>query len=326
MKAPLDTGFIHDLSQLDVLRQKAANGEQSDDALKAAAEQFEALFTQMLFKSMRQANEAFESDLVDNRTSKFYEQMADEQLASALSREGSLGLADLIVQQFKGSMISEPMDVGANSASDRIRLQPTQPSAPLSPEADALKAQTPALGDDVVIPSAHMLAQQNATPAPKADKPFESPDEFVSRLTPYAKKAARMLGTDPALLIAQAALETGWGKKVIANARGSSNNLFNIKADPRWYGGKVATQTLEFYDDIPVQEMASFRAYASYEDSFNDYVSFLNRNPRYATALQQSAQPEQFIRGIHQAGYATDPQYSDKVLSVFNRVKGMMEP
>ncbi|STO56788.1 flagellar assembly peptidoglycan hydrolase FlgJ [Grimontia hollisae] len=323
MKAPLDTGFIHDLSRLDVLRQKAASGEQSDDALRAAAEQFEALFTQMLFKSMRSANEAFESDLIDNRTSKFYEQMADEQLSSALSREGSLGLADLIIQQFKG-LQSEPMDVGNNSASERIRLQPTMPPAPNMTEDEAADQVLSPLSDDTVIPSPHMLAQQNAAPKVESSKPFETPDEFVSRLTPYAKKAARALGTDPAILIAQAALETGWGKKVIANARGSSHNLFNIKADPRWEGNKVATQTLEFHDDIPVQEMASFRAYPSYEDSFADYVSFLNRNPRYTTALQQTAEPEQFIRGLHQAGYATDPQYADKVLSVFDRVKGMM--
>lgn len=324
MKAPLDTGFIHDLSRLDVLRQKAASGEQSDDALRAAAEQFEALFTQMLFKSMRSANEAFESDLIDNRTSKFYEQMADEQLSSALSREGSLGLADLVIQQFKGLQNSEPMDVGNNSASERIRLQPTMPPAPNMTEEEAPDQVLSPLSDDTVIPSPHMLAQQNAAPKVESSKPFETPDEFVSRLTPYAKKAARALGTDPAILIAQAALETGWGKKVIANARGSSHNLFNIKADPRWEGNKVATQTLEFHDDIPVQEMASFRAYPSYEDSFADYVSFLNRNPRYTTALQQTAEPEQFIRGLHQAGYATDPQYADKVLSVFDRVKGMM--
>ena len=130
MKTPLDTGFIHDISRLDILRQKAASGEQSDDAMRAAAEQFEALFTQMLFKSMRQANEAFESDLVDNRTSKFYQQMADEQLSSALSPEGSLGLADLIVQQFKGSQSSEPMDTGSNTASDRIKLAPISPFPP----------------------------------------------------------------------------------------------------------------------------------------------------------------------------------------------------
>ncbi|MDD1792474.1 flagellar assembly peptidoglycan hydrolase FlgJ [Enterovibrio sp. ZSDZ42] len=331
MKTPLDTGFIHDISRLDILRQKAASGEQSDDAMRAAAEQFEALFTQMLFKSMRQANEAFESDLVDNRTSKFYEQMADEQLSSALSREGSLGLADLIVQQFKGSQGSEPMDAGENTASDRIQLGQVPPIAlPLAeknptaqPEDTFNLLDRPT--EEALIPSPHLLAQRNAAPKVVENKPFETPDEFVERLTPYAQKAARALGTDPAILIAQAALETGWGKKVIANARGSSHNLFNIKADPRWEGSKVATQTLEFHNDIPVQEIASFRAYSSYEDSFNDYVRFLNKNPRYSTALQSTEKPESFIRGLHQAGYATDPQYSDKVMSVFDRVKGIMQ-
>ncbi|OEE61008.1 flagellar rod assembly protein/muramidase FlgJ [Enterovibrio norvegicus FF-454] len=330
MKTPLDTGFIHDISRLDILRQKAASGEQSDDAMRAAAEQFEALFTQMLFKSMRQANEAFESDLVDDRTSKFYQQMADEQLSSALSREGSLGLADLIVQQFKGSQSSEPMETGSNTASDRIQLAPISPLPPALADEEQKAAQEGLerkafSSQDMFVPSPHMLAQRNALPKATQPKPFETPDEFVSRLTPYAQKAARTLGTDPAILIAQAALETGWGKKVIANARGSSHNLFNIKADPRWEGNKVATQTLEFHDDIPVQEMASFRAYASYEDSFNDYVRFLNKNPRYSTALQSTEEPETFIRGLHQAGYATDPQYSDKVLSVFDRVKGLMD-
>lgn len=325
MKTPIDTGFIHDLSRLDALRQKASNGdgEQSDEAMRAAAEQFEAIFTQMLFKSMRDANDAFKSDLIDNRTSKFYEQMADEQLSSALSREGSLGLADLIVQQFKGAQ-GEPMDVGANTASGRIDLSPTLRLPPVNTDEEQVLPNLEEL-EQAIKPSVEAQPQQGAFAPEMNTKPFETPDEFVSRLTPYAQRAARSLGTDPAMLIAQAALETGWGKKVITNARGNSHNLFNIKADPRWAGQKVATQTLEFHNDIPVQEMASFRSYSSYQDSFDDYVRFLNTNPRYATALEQSEKPEQFIRGLHKAGYATDPQYSDKVISVFNRVKGLMD-
>ncbi|PMN67279.1 flagellar assembly peptidoglycan hydrolase FlgJ [Enterovibrio norvegicus] len=325
MKTPIDTGFIHDLSRLDSLRQKASNGDgkQSDEAMRAAAEQFEAIFTQMLFKSMREANDAFKSDLIDNRTSKFYEQMADEQLSSALSREGSLGLADLIVQQFKSAQ-GEPMDVGENTASGRIDLLPTLRVPPVNTDEELVLPNLEAL-EQAIKPNVEVQPQQSALAPEMNAKPFETPDEFVSRLTPYAQRAARSLGTDPAMLIAQAALETGWGKKVIANVRGNSHNLFNIKADPRWAGQKVATQTLEFHNDIPVQEMASFRSYSSYQDSFDDYVRFLNTNPRYATALEQSEKPEQFIRGLHKAGYATDPQYSDKVISVFNRVKGLMD-
>ena len=105
-------------------------------------------------------------------------------------------------------------------------------------------------------------------------------------MKPYAERAARALGVDSSLILAQAALETGWGKKVIANTRGSSHNLFNIKADKRWTGDKVATQTLEYHQGIPVKENAAFRSYSSFEDSFNDYVQFLNDNPRANSALR----------------------------------------
>lgn len=316
MKMPIDTGFIHDISQLDKLRQQAASSENADDALRAAAEQFEAIFTQMLFKSMRQANEAFESDLVDNRTSKFFQQMADEQLSSTLSQQGSLGLADLIVQQFKG-INNDVVDTTNNLENKRPKLNILSPPELIKKQAAVLSDKDPQLKA-----SFDSRAKDQVKTPPIS---FNSPSEFVTNLAPYAKKAARLLGVDPAILIAQAALETGWGEKVIANARGSSHNLFNIKADPRWQGEKLAVQTLEYHQDIPVQEKASFRAYSSFEDSFDDYVQFLNKNPRYANALEQSKTPSQFIKGLHDAGYATDPNYADKVMSVFKRVKGLME-
>ena len=152
---------------------------------------------------------------------------------------------------------------------------------------------------------------------------FDSPEQFVQSLKPYADKAAKALGIDSSILIAQAALETGWGKKVINNSLGSSNNLFNIKADNSWKGDKVATQTLEFHDNVPVKEKAAFRSYDSYEESFNDFVRFLNQNPRYQTTLSQNNNSESFIRGIHKAGYATDPNYADKVLQVKQRIDKM---
>lgn len=330
MQTPIDTAFIHDLSQLDKLRQKSLSSEGADDALLEAAKQFEAIFTQMLFKSMRDANAAFESDLVDNRTSKFYQEMADEQLSSALSREGSLGIAEMIYQQLKGP--EDPKDKATSEIPGMLTKEnnfflPARPSSAVS-------------GDDASLPLPFLpmkniksLQAPNEAlfnpsdiiePALKKEK-FDSPSDFVSRLMPYAKKAAQALGTDPAILIAQAALETGWGKKIISNARGSSHNLFNIKADPAWKGNKVAVQTLEFHQNIPVQEMASFRAYGAYEESFDDYVQFLNANPRYAPALLQSKTPDLFIEGLHNAGYATDPNYSNKVMSVFDRVKSLIK-
>ncbi|PCS21971.1 flagellar assembly peptidoglycan hydrolase FlgJ [Candidatus Enterovibrio escicola] len=323
MSDPIDTGFIHDFSRLNVLRQKAIDGDRSGDALRVVAEQFESLFTHILFKSMREANEVFKSDMIDNRTSQFYQEMADEQMSSVFAREGALGLAELIIQQVKGLDSTKQMEGSVNLLRGRMNVLPTMSAVAIRPLEDEANTVAVELAT-AVTPSSHMRVRQNVEPLKIDVKGFKSPEEFVSQLTLYANRAARALGTDPAMLIAQAALETGWGKKIISNVRGNSRNLFNIKADPKWTGQKIVTQTLEFDGDIPVQQIASFRAYASYQDSFNDYVYFLKANPRYDTALQQSMEPDQFIRGLHQAGYSTDPHYPDKVISVFSRVKDLM--
>ena len=318
----VDAGFVHDLSSLDRLRAGIKDDEQG--SLRAAAVQFESIFTQMLFKSMRQANEAFESDLMSSTNTKFFEQMHDEQMASELSSTGSLGLADLIVNQLGGEQEKPPEDVSRNAIHDSPLRLPVDKNGNKPDQAMVDKA-----ADDAIKAMKASQAQQSAVMAPPLAKAnpesFDSPEEFVSKLQPYAEKAANALGTDPAVLIAQAALETGWGKKVIKNAAGSSNNLFNIKADPRWQGGKVATNTLEFHNGIAVQEKAAFRSYNDYQDSFNDYVRFLNQNPRYENALNSPEDPRQFIRNLHKAGYATDPNYSQKVISVMGKVTSMMK-
>ncbi|WP_434356347.1 flagellar assembly peptidoglycan hydrolase FlgJ [Parasalinivibrio latis] len=318
MKSPADIGFIQDLASLDTLRQQAQKGGDDEKAaLHAAAKQFEALFTQMLFKSMRNANKVFESDLVDNRTSKFYEQMADEQLASNLSKEGSLGLADLIVQQLSGDKEKHPQAVMRTAAVDSALRLPVK-------EAHASEAAENALAEVQRLRRLMRAPLENTVHPVKQSESFESPEAFVASMSPYAKKAARALGADPAIILAQAALETGWGNKVINNAGRFSHNLFNIKADSRWAGPKMATRTLEVYDGIPVQETAAFRSYDSYQDSFDDYVAFLHNNPRYGNALKSAGDPSEFIHGLHQAGYATDPNYPDKVMRVFDKVKKIM--
>lgn len=298
-----DIGFIHDIAGLDKLRQQAVEGDEGSEkaALTAAAKQFEAIFTSMLFKSMRDANSTFESGLMDSQNQQFYRQMMDEQMSSELSASGSLGLADMIVAQLSSGSVENQNAKAGNTdfesmmeKVDRIRRD---------------RAENPA------------VAQTREAPA--SPSRFESPESFVSSMQPYAEKAARALGVDSSLLLAQAALETGWGQKVINNSRGSSNNLFNIKADRSWSGDKVATQTLEYHQGVPVKEQAAFRSYQNYEDSFNDYVRFLNENPRYTTALRHGGNNEAFIHGIHKAGYATDPQYANKVLRVKEKIDQM---
>lgn len=298
-----DIGFIHDIGSLDRLRQQAVNGEEGSEkeALTAAAKQFESIFTSMLFKSMRDANSSFKSDMLNSQNEQFYRQMQDDQMASELSASGSLGLADMIVAQLSAGQASDATEDKVRSEGFDTSLQRPQYSGR----------------------SEDRVSEVQSASTVKQPVSFDSPESFVTSMKPYAEKAASALGVDSSLLLAQAALETGWGSKMVKNSLGNSNNLFNIKADRSWKGDKVATQTLEFHGKTAVKESASFRSYSSFEDSFNDYVKFLNENPRYETALQHQGNSENFIKGIHQAGYATDPNYADKVLRVKAKIDEM---
>ena len=298
-----DIGFIHDIGSLDRLRQQAVNGEggSEQEALKAAAKQFESIFTSMLFKSMRDANSSFKSDMLNSQNEQFYRQMLDDQMSSELSASGSLGLADMIVAQLSAGQ-------GTDQQESKVRQEGFDPA--LERPKYSKKVDRTERPESVAKVAAQPVS-------------FDSPESFVTSMSPYAEKAARALGVDSSLLLAQAALETGWGSKMVKNSLGNSNNLFNIKADRSWKGDKVATQTLEFHGKTAVKEQASFRSYANFEESFNDYVKFLNENPRYQTALQHQGSSENFIKGIHSAGYATDPNYADKVLRVKAKIDQM---
>ncbi|TPH17131.1 glucosaminidase domain-containing protein [Litorilituus lipolyticus] len=166
------------------------------------------------------------------------------------------------------------------------------------------------------------MAKQNV----KISTPnFEQPKDFVSALIKPAKKVQEKLGVPFEVVIAQAALETGWGQKIIKDADGaSSNNLFNIKADARWSGNKVSKDTLEFENGAMVKKTAPFRMYQSLTESVNDYVNFLSTNNRYQDALQQPGDVEQFLHSLQKAGYATDPQYANKILGTLKKVGNLL--
>ncbi|SJL82294.1 flagellar assembly peptidoglycan hydrolase FlgJ [Vibrio palustris] len=313
--SPNDIGFIQDISGLDSLRKKAIHGDKGagEEALKSAASQFESIFTNMMLKSMRDANKAFKSGLFDSHTEDMYRQMRDEQMVSQLSEKGSLGLADMIVKQLS---VGEAVKAeGGKTFQDEVEnVRRARQAA-----AQQAEPRLPVVGQQDQRPNS--VTQTSKTSEAKAIS-FDSPYEFVKSLKPYADKAAKALGVDSSLLLAQAALETGWGQKVVKNAQHSSYNLFNIKANSAWQGPRVATQTLEYENSVPVMEKAAFRAYPSYKESFNDYVQFLETNPRYSQALTHKGNDD-FIRGIHKAGYATDPNYSDKVLRVKAQIESM---
>ncbi|PWB33550.1 flagellar assembly peptidoglycan hydrolase FlgJ [Pseudomonas sp. SDI] len=163
------------------------------------------------------------------------------------------------------------------------------------------------------------VAQPPLAPAKKA---FGSSDEFVATMLPMAEQAAKRIGVDPRYLVAQAALETGWGKSVMRQADGSSShNLFGIKATGNWQGGEARAITSEFRNGQFVKETAAFRSYDSYQDSFHDLVSLLQNNSRYQEAVKAADKPEQFVRELQKAGYATDPDYASKISQIAKQMK-----
>ncbi|WP_439889037.1 flagellar assembly peptidoglycan hydrolase FlgJ [Pseudomonas sp. MBLB4123] len=182
----------------------------------------------------------------------------------------------------------------------------------------APKDKALSLGDSDAV-SGRRLAQA-ATAAGKSA--FASPAEFVAAMLPMAEKAAEKIGVEARYLVAQAALETGWGKSIIRQRDGSSShNLFGIKSHNSWDGESARVLTTEYQGGKAVKEAASFRAYDSYAQSFEDYVSFLQSNGRYEKALNATDNPERFVRELQQAGYATDPHYARKVSQIARKMQ-----
>lgn len=307
---------ITDFNALAKLKNDAR--EQDPEALKQVAKQFESLFLNMILKSMRQAK--LDDGVLDNDQSKFYQEMYDQQLSTNLSGERGVGLADLMVKQLSpkqasstDTQVMEDIDNATPHSTEQHNLTVYERTKMAMlrrdwPEPTRLEAIAPP-EDNIIIVDDDM---------PELDR-RGSKQAFVEQLLPLAQKAAAELGVEPKVLIAQAALETGWGRSVIKNRDGSSSyNLFNIKAGSAWDGRQARISTLEFEGGIPTKVMSGFRVYDSYADSFNDYVKFIKEKPRYADAVKQVSNPERYMRELQQAGYATDPHYAGKVMNIYN--------
>ncbi|MGR9115537.1 MAG: flagellar assembly peptidoglycan hydrolase FlgJ [Gammaproteobacteria bacterium] len=290
-----------DFSGLARLKNEAR--QESPEALKEVAKQFESLFLNMVLKSMREAKLA--DGLLDNDQSNFYRDMYDQQLAIHLSGDPGVGLADLIAKQLGRNDKSEEAEKMAledylNSPVRRI------PSKPMQANAFSEPAVTDSIGFEPEVKNSET-------------RPIQSARQFVKQLYDHAQKAASELGVEPKVILAQAALETGWGKSVIQNRDGSSSfNLFNIKAGSSWRGKQTHVTTLEFDQGVAHKQMAGFRAYESFQDSFDDYVRLIKNNPRYNQALKHAGDPERYMIELQKAGYATDPHYADKVMSIYH--------
>ncbi|MEW5756001.1 MAG: flagellar assembly peptidoglycan hydrolase FlgJ [Pseudomonadota bacterium] len=294
---PIKTDAYTDFAQFGRLRSQAA--EDPQQGLRKVAEQFEALFLHMMLKSMREASMG--DPMFDSQATDTYRDLMDHQLATDLAAKRGIGIADMLVRQLSGHLPE------AQSGLERIPSRPAI-SGGVVPPARAL----PPIEPMRPVPDA-----ATAEPEPLA---FASPEAFIRYMTPLAEQAGRELGVDPKALIAQAALETGWGKKILRRDDDrSSFNLFNIKADRRWQGEQAVVSTLEYEGGLPVKTAAAFRAYGSYGESFADYVAFLKNSPRYAKALESAGDPAEYVRQLQEAGYATDPNYAKKISEIMGR-------
>lgn len=289
----------------------------SPEALKQTAKQFEAIFINNVLKSMREAKLA--DGAFDNNESKFFTEMYHHQLAENLS--GSLGLADMIVKQLGGGQAdagqAKQEGQGLNDYFNSALPANALPPSVRQEIAGRLGVQGNA-SDEEVLQALFNGSSQNRVLPSDSGAPIQSADEFVQRLRPHAEQAARELGVDPDILLAQAALETGWGQSLIKNGNGSTSyNLFNIKADRSWQGRQAQVPTLEYEGGVVKKVNAGFRSYGSFEESFKDYVQFIKNNPRYENALRHAGNPQQYVRELQRAGYATDPRYANKVLDIY---------
>lgn len=289
-----------DLSSVQAIRSIKDKGQ----ALEKVAQQFESMMLRMMMKSMRAANEVFsEGNFLSSHETETYQGMLDDQLALSLSQGKGMGIAEVLVRQLN-SRFGDPRTNAATSAAGFAEyLDRRHTATPEQPAATSASIPGPVSWTPI------------AEPTPNFDGTIES---FVDAIYPLAEKAGRRLGVAPEVLIAQSALETGWGQKVNVHHNGASSfNFFNIKADNRWQGDAVSVSTLEYREGMPVRERANFRAYPTAQHSFDDYVNFVGSSPRYQKALE-CTDGESFVRELAEAGYATDRNYADKIIRILN--------
>ncbi|MBK5971043.1 MULTISPECIES: flagellar assembly peptidoglycan hydrolase FlgJ [Thiorhodovibrio] len=303
-----DPAGLHDL------RRQATSGD--SEGLEATARAFEAMLVGQMLKQMRATS--LGDGLFDSAQSDMYRDMLDQEIAQSVSEGPGLGFRGLLMQQLgrtsaSAAQAADPADLRVPERNPYLR-----PMRPLSSAAGAGE------GAESAQTWRRTSASVEAPPLDPNDWPPSSPEDFLRVLRPQAEAAAAKLGFDPNVLLAQSALETGWGRRVPRHADGqSSYNLFGIKAHGGWTGDRVSVGTLEYRNGVAQRERWAFRAYPSPAESFQDYVEFLHRNPRYRDVLA-SPNSREFVRGLQRAGYATDPNYANKILSIHDRLNAMM--
>ncbi|WP_206950728.1 flagellar assembly peptidoglycan hydrolase FlgJ [Trinickia acidisoli] len=322
----VDTGtdisqrFALDVQGFDALRAQAAASPQQ--ALKSTARQFDAVFIQMMLKSMREATP--QDGILDSNDSKQYQSMLDQQLAQQLSSKG-IGVADALITQLSRNMGGS----GANGSGSSNALNNllggggggSGDSGNSAMMGALARAYSNAQANGSLAMGKGYSGQSSLTPPLRGNGASAKVDAFVDKMAAPAQAASAATGIPARFIVGQAALESGWGKGEIKNANGtSSHNVFGIKATPDWTGKTVSAVTTEYVNGKPRKVVQKFRSYGSYTEAMTDYASMLRDNPRYASVLSTSRDAASFAHGMQKAGYATDPHYANKLISIMRQM------
>ncbi len=316
---PSSASIAHELAadsrSLDALKRDA--GRDPRQAIKSAARQFEAMFMQMVLKSMREATP--KSGLLDSSAGDLYNGMLDQQLASTVS--GGSGLASIIERQLTRHMRATAPATPASGDAARAPKSTALPAvAGQTPAAAPLAAQF-SVGGGVSRSSPTVSAGDGPSAATSGATAQKA---FVNRMWDHALLAQRETGLPARFIIGQAALESGWGSREIAGSDGiRSFNLFGIKATGGWQGRTVEAVTTEYENGVAVRKVEKFRAYNGYGEAFRDWARLLSANPRYAQVLAQGTDAAGFASGLQRAGYATDPNYAAKLRRVIEAAQAL---
>ncbi|WP_250452607.1 flagellar assembly peptidoglycan hydrolase FlgJ [Caballeronia sp. ATUFL_M2_KS44] len=328
----LSNRFALDTQGFDALRAQA--GANPQQGLKAAAQQFDAVFTQMMLKSMRDATPS--DSPFESNDSKSFTAMLDQQLSQQMSSKG-IGVADMMLKQLMrnaGGKADANIMGGAGGAKSMNAMQALGGMSGGGGDIESNAGNIAAMN---AMAKAYAAAQANKnggslgdgrgySAASSLDPPAhgngsDKVNAFVERLAAPAQAASAATGIPARFIIGQAALESGWGKREIKQANGeTTHNIFGIKATSNWTGKTVNAVTTEYVNGQPKKVVERFRAYDSYEDALTDYASFIKSNPRYAPVVEASRDVAGFAHGMQKAGYATDPQYAKKLISIMKQI------
>lgn len=303
-KMAYDTQNYSDVQGLEKLRYAARTN--SPQALHEVSKQFQAYLFQMALKSMTEANKAMSGGLFSSNEMDFYSDLYAKQLSLELSKQ-DLGLNKLLEENLKNQY---KLNLSSDSSENAVTPEKQILTSRLPPK-NELKVSV-AADEKSELPSLNAITD-------KEKSSMATREEFIRHLWNDAKDAAKALRVNPAVLLAQAALETSWGKKILQNNDKSSTfNLFNIKADASWKNKSTTVNALEQENGILKQERATFRSYQDFKASFDDYVSFIKNNVRYERVTENVHNEAGYLNELQKAGFATDSHYADKILSIFN--------